>query len=150
MLDDFPWLIVGDFNLLRNPGNRNKPGGGVQEMLAFNEAISRLSLTEIPLKSCKFTFTWTNKWQNPLLERLDSNLWTTLCPNTTVSTLSTDTSDHTPCLITVSTSIPKPLSSDLKITGWSMTSFKILCNMVAIYPLLRPTKQRDWVANSKI
>lgn len=113
MLDDFTWLIIGDFNLLRNPGNRNKPGGGAQEMLAFNEAISRLSLTEIPLKSCKFTFTWTNKWQNPLLERLDwfffSNLWTALCPNTTVSTLSTDTSDHTPCLITASTSIPKPL-----------------------------------------
>jgi hypothetical protein len=34
------WLIVGDFNLLRAPENRNKPGGSVTEMFAFNTAIS--------------------------------------------------------------------------------------------------------------
>lgn len=59
MLDDVYWLIVGYFNLLRRPGNRNKPGGNVQEMMAFNAAISILGITEIPLKGAKFT--WTNK-----------------------------------------------------------------------------------------
>jgi hypothetical protein len=32
--------IVGDFNLIRGPHNRNKPGGNVEEMLLFNEVIS--------------------------------------------------------------------------------------------------------------
>jgi hypothetical protein len=34
------WLIVGDFNLLRAPENRNKLGGSVTEMFAFNTAIT--------------------------------------------------------------------------------------------------------------
>lgn len=69
MLDDEYWMIVGDFNLIRKPDDRNKPGGNILEMLAFNAAISRLRLVELPLKGCKYT--WTNKQHNPLLERLD-------------------------------------------------------------------------------
>jgi hypothetical protein len=59
MQTETKWLIVGDFNLLRAPENRNKPGGSVTGMFAFNAAISKLSLVELPLKGCKFT--WTNK-----------------------------------------------------------------------------------------
>lgn len=40
----------------------------MNEILAFNEAIRRLRLVEIPLKGCKYT--WTYKQQNPLLEKL--------------------------------------------------------------------------------
>lgn len=43
------WLILGDFNLIRNPTDRNRPGGDIQEMMMFNNAISYLDLTEIPL-----------------------------------------------------------------------------------------------------
>jgi mannosylglycoprotein endo-beta-mannosidase len=107
---DTKWLIVGDFNLMRSPDNRNKHGGNLQEMFAFNEAISKLRLVELPLKGCKFT--WTNKQHSPLLERLDwfftSNAWTTAMPNTIVSALSRDTSDHTPCVISASTKVPRP------------------------------------------
>ena len=42
MPEDIHWLIVGDFNLMRSPNNRNRPGGDVQEMLLFNDAISAL------------------------------------------------------------------------------------------------------------
>jgi hypothetical protein len=42
--DDEDWLIVGDFNLIRSPEGRNRPGGNVNEMLLFNEAISHLAL----------------------------------------------------------------------------------------------------------
>lgn len=108
--DDTRWLIVGDFNLIRRPENRNKPGGNIQEMLGFNEAISRLRLVELPLKGCKYT--WTNKQANPLLERLDwfftSNAWTTFHPFTSVHALSRDTSDHTPCCIKIATKVPRP------------------------------------------
>jgi hypothetical protein len=77
-------------------------------MLAFNEAISSLRLVELPLKGCNFT--WSNKQQSPLLERLDwfftSNAWTTFHPNSFATTLARDTSDHVPCLVTASTYIP--------------------------------------------
>jgi hypothetical protein len=32
MLEEINWLLVGDFNLIRSPENRNKPGGSMQEM----------------------------------------------------------------------------------------------------------------------
>lgn len=69
MSPDWDWLLVGDFNLIRNPENRNKLGGDVNEMLLFNEAISNLGLVEIPLKGNKYT--WSNKQESPLLVRLD-------------------------------------------------------------------------------
>jgi exonuclease III len=40
MPEDMDWLVLGDFNFMRKPSDRNKPGGDVNEMLLFNEAIS--------------------------------------------------------------------------------------------------------------
>jgi len=75
----------------------------------FNAAISALGLVEIPLKGQRFT--WSNKQHPPLLERLDwfftSPSWTISYPNTNASTLIMETSDHVPCLINISTQIPK-------------------------------------------
>jgi exonuclease III len=107
--EDEKWLIVGDFNLIRKPENRNKPGGDVNEMLLFNEAISSLGLVELPLYGRRYT--WTNKQLSPLMERLDwfftSSSWTSSFPDTSVSTLVMQTSDHWPCNITISTTIPR-------------------------------------------
>jgi hypothetical protein len=60
---------VGDFNLLRKPENRNRAGGDINEMLLFNDAINHLGLIELPLYGRRFT--WTNKQESPLMERLD-------------------------------------------------------------------------------
>ena len=49
MPDDEDWIIVGDFNLIKKPEDRNKPRGNINEMFVFNEAISSLGLEEIPL-----------------------------------------------------------------------------------------------------
>jgi hypothetical protein len=65
MPEDVDWLIVGDFNLIRSPENRNKPGGDVTDMLLFNEVISAQSWVEIPLHGRKYT--WSNKQTSPLL-----------------------------------------------------------------------------------
>jgi endonuclease/exonuclease/phosphatase family metal-dependent hydrolase len=124
--DDCDWLVVGDFNLIRRPTNRNKPSGNVQEMLAFNAAISNLRLQELKLMGS--IYTWTNKQVSPLLERLDWFFslvsWIANRPGTLVKTLSRDTSDHMPCVIEISTDIPKAKSLDLKITGCcTMTSW---------------------------
>ena len=78
-------------------------------MYLFNEAISALGIIKLPLKGRRFT--WTNKQTSPLLERLDwfftSAKWTLSYPNTFVYTLVMETSDHVPCVISISTSIPK-------------------------------------------
>lgn len=110
MPDTIDWLVLGDFNLIRYPENRNKPGGDVNNMLAFNEALSNLGLLELPLHGQRYT--WTNKQEHPLLQQLDwfftSPTWVTKYPGTKVQTLSRDTSDHVPCLVNIMTNIPRP------------------------------------------
>ena len=109
MPDGYPWILVGYFNLMRSLDNRNRPGGDINEMFMFNEAISALGLVELPLTGRKYTR--TNKQNPPLLERLDwfftSVDWTILYPDSSVSTLSMETSDHVPCIVSISTNIPK-------------------------------------------
>jgi hypothetical protein len=109
MPDHVDWLVVGDFYLYRNPEDRNKPGADSSEMQLFNEAISKLGLMELPLKGKWFT--WSNKQLCPLLERLDwfftSSCWTLNYPHSCASTMSMETFDHTPCLVSINTVIPK-------------------------------------------
>ncbi len=61
------WLFLGDFSFYRSTENRNRPGAYMNDMLIFNEIISRLGLLEIPLKGRAFT--WSNIQQSLLLER---------------------------------------------------------------------------------
>ena len=109
MPQDTDWLVLGDFNFIRKPEDRSKPGGDINDMLIFNEAISNLGLIELPLKGRKFT--WSNMQQEPLLERLDwfftSESWTISYPATSVSALAKPISDHVPCVIDIGTKIPK-------------------------------------------
>ena len=111
--------MVGDFNLIRKPENRNRPGGDDNEMLLFIEAISALGLIELPLHGKKYT--WINKQTPPLLERLDwfftSSSWTTLYPDTSVSSLIMPTSDHWP---RYPLPYPKDRLSDLRIFGFNI------------------------------
>jgi len=106
---DSDWLIVGDFNLIRKPEDRNREGADTNEMFAFNEAINKLGVIELPLLGRQFT--WTNKQFPPLLERLDwfftSASWTNKYPNTIMKALVMETSDHWPCIIEISTTIPR-------------------------------------------
>ena len=50
------WLLAGDFNLIRQRENRNKPGASINEMFLFNDAISALGVIELPLHGKKFTW----------------------------------------------------------------------------------------------
>jgi hypothetical protein len=42
MPSEVNWLLEGDFNLIRKPENKNRPGGDITEILHFNEALSAL------------------------------------------------------------------------------------------------------------
>jgi hypothetical protein len=102
-------LFLGDFNFYRSLEDRNREGGNMQDIIIFNEVISNLGLQEIPLKGRNFT--WSNMQQNPLLEQIDwcftSTNWISDYPNTLLIPLSRPTSDHTPCMVQIQTSIPK-------------------------------------------
>jgi hypothetical protein len=63
---DEDWLLVGDFNFIRSPENRNKPGGDINDMLLFNDFIRAKCLTELPIKGRKYS--WSNMQDDPLLE----------------------------------------------------------------------------------
>ena len=106
---EMDWLVLGDFNLIRRPENRNKEGANLAEILMFNEVISDLGLNEIFLQGRKYT--WSNKQTSPLLEKLDwaftSNSWVLKYPNTTMTALDMSPSDHCPCIISISSHIPK-------------------------------------------
>ena len=109
ILPDTLWLVLGDFNFIRAPDSRNKPGGDVNDMFIFNEVIGHLGLEELPLKGRAYT--WSNMQAEPLLEQLDwfftTPSWTTLFPNTVVTPMAKPSSDHVPCMVNISTDIPK-------------------------------------------
>jgi hypothetical protein len=69
MRDDVDWLVLGDFNHIRRQEDRNRACENVQDMLAFNAAISNIRLEELKLSGNRYT--WSNMQDNPLPERLD-------------------------------------------------------------------------------
>jgi hypothetical protein len=100
------WIILGDFNLIRSPENRNRDGGYINNMLLFNRIISQLDLVGIPLKG--IAFTWSNMQDNPLLDWIFTSAnWTTLFPHTIASPLAKLSSDHIPIKVQISTSVPR-------------------------------------------
>jgi hypothetical protein len=94
---------------MRSVDNRNKPGADMNVIFIFNEIISYLGLVELPLKGRSFT--WYNMQKDPLLVQLDwlftSYQWTLHFPNTLVHPLAKNASHHVPCVIILSTSIPR-------------------------------------------
>jgi exonuclease III len=66
---DTDWLLIGDFNLIRRLFDQNKNGGNIHDMLIFNATLSNLRLEELKFFGNKYT--WANKQESPLFERLD-------------------------------------------------------------------------------
>lgn len=80
------WALVGNFNFIRGPENRNKPGGSVSDMMLFNDLIQHLDLIDVPFEGKHYT--WSNMQDDPLLEKLDcvftSSSWSLTFPATKV------------------------------------------------------------------
>jgi hypothetical protein len=96
-------IFLGDFNLIRDMDNRNKPRGSTTMMLDFNSAISQLGILEIALKGQSYT--WSNKQQHPLLDKLD---WCFVTQEWVSQFQGTKAHTHVPWLIEIKTCIPKP------------------------------------------
>ena len=104
------WLLIGDFNLLRATSDKNNTLFSQTLADSFNACINSLALLELPLLDRLFT--WSNKRQIPTLARLDHALFNTefssMFPNSMLTSRIRSTSDHVPLLATLTTDIPKP------------------------------------------
>lgn len=49
------WILMGDFNLIRGPENRSRPGGSTNDMLLFNDMIHHLDLVDIAFEGKEFS-----------------------------------------------------------------------------------------------
>ncbi|KAJ1273852.1 hypothetical protein BS78_05G016600 [Paspalum vaginatum] len=104
-----PWLVVGDFNLIRDASDKNNPNLNLSLCRSFNDTIHNIGVQELPLLNCLYT--WTNKHPSPTLVRLDrafvNHDHSIAFPSSTLTALPRPTSDHKPLLVTMSTTIPK-------------------------------------------
>jgi hypothetical protein len=105
-----PWLLAGNFNLVRSQLDKDTAVSNSSLIAAFNDKINEVALLELPLTGCRFT--WTSKRDDPTLARLDRVFhnvpFGSLFPSSSLRGLPRPTSDHTPLLATLSTEIPKP------------------------------------------
>lgn len=102
------WLIFGDFNLTREPGDQNNNNFSAQSAEAFNEIIDELLLHELLLLDRRYT--WSNCRNNPTLVHLDRALintqWGQTLFNSSLTSLVRNTSDHIPLLLTATSTAP--------------------------------------------
>jgi hypothetical protein len=105
-----PFLLGGDFNLVRN--SREKSNGVINQKWvdAFNNWVDLWGLIE--LDPSNRAFTWTNNQANPILARLDrifvSTDWSMNFPLARVKTLDRLPSDHNPLLMDSGDSMARP------------------------------------------
>jgi hypothetical protein len=64
-----PYIIGGDFNILRHSGEKNTSFVQTHASDLFNSIIHTLGLREIFMHGGKFT--WSNNHASPTLEKLD-------------------------------------------------------------------------------
>jgi exonuclease III len=104
-----PLLVGGDFNIIRNPSEKNNERYDDRWPFLFNAIIDGLNLREIEMSRRKFT--WANSKRIPTYEKLDrvlaSTEWEQRFPLVTVDALNREISDHTPLLLSTGEKVLK-------------------------------------------
>lgn len=97
-----PWIIVGDFNLVRWLTDRSAARSSFHLMELFNDFVSESGLADNSLKNRKFT--WTSRRPMPTFSKLDrvftSTEWGEHYPIISLEALEILVSDHSPLLLT--------------------------------------------------
>jgi hypothetical protein len=105
-----PWLVVGDYNLIRYPNEKNNDNFDRNLAASFNGLIRDVGWFELSLSDRLYT--WSNQQENPVLARLDraffNTAWNDAFPNSTLSSLPRPISDHHPLVISAATAISNP------------------------------------------
>lgn len=100
--NSFPFMLGGDFNIIRHAFESNKGIRHSKWSNLFNGIIEHWALQELDLSGRSFT--WSNNQEDPLFEKLDrilvSSGWISTYPLATVIALNRRVSDHTGLLVT--------------------------------------------------
>lgn len=96
-----PWCVVGDFNLITHPRDKNNDNVSRCWLLRFRQALNSSCLREADLIGRRFT--WSNEQSPPTLVRLDRAFgnaeWWLRFPAAKLLPQSSDMSDHCPLLL---------------------------------------------------
>ncbi|KAE8820325.1 hypothetical protein D1007_01753 [Hordeum vulgare] len=102
------WCNVGDFNLIKDPTDKNNDRINGRWMSKFRAALNSSSLREILLIGRSFT--WSNEQSRPTLVRMDRAFcnveWELCFPTTKLLPQATAMSDHCPLLL-VNDALPR-------------------------------------------
>lgn len=96
-----PWIMAGDFNMVRWMVDRSSDIRGTNLMDKFNDLIMELQLIDVPLKNRQFT--WCNKREEPVFSKIDrffmSAEWSMLFPVITLHAQEMIISNHVPLVL---------------------------------------------------
>lgn len=127
-----PWIVGGDFNLVRWLVDRTGDMQGLSLMCLFNDMIRDLGLEDVPLKNRSFT--WSSKRPEPTLSRLDriflSHQWGSTFPVITLEALEMTVSDHAPLLLQCRDNATVPRQPKLELFWLKNEQAKILIQSV--------------------
>jgi hypothetical protein len=103
-----PWLVVGDYNLIRYPNEKNNNNFDTNLAASFKGLIRDVGWFELPLSDRLYT--WSNQQENPVLVRLNhaffNTAWNDAFPNSVLSSLPRPVSDHHPLIVSAASAIP--------------------------------------------
>ena len=120
--ESLPYLIGGDFNIMRRPEDKSSGVFDFKWPNLFNTVIESLDLKEIIVMSGR-QFTWAGPGDNPIFEKLDRVLvstdWEDKFPLSTVEPRDRDISDHTPLILNTGASTHHSVQRPFKFErGW--------------------------------
>ena len=104
--ETLPFIMGGDFNIMRRPEDNNTDNFNPKWPNIFNQVIEVLDLKEIEMSGRQFT--WVRHGDNPTQEKLDrvlvSTEWEEKFPLCTVEARNKGPSDHTPLILNTGSS----------------------------------------------
>lgn len=116
LLINCPWILAGDFNLVRWYIDRSGDMRGIILLNLFNNLIRDQGWIDVELKNRSFT--WINKRPSPTLSKIDrifiSSKWQSMFPLISLQALSMVVSDHVPLLLTFRHHRTKPRTRRLE------------------------------------
>ena len=99
--ETLPMMVGGDFNIIRNPTEKNNANYNPRWSFMFNAIIECIGLKELEMSGRQYT--WANRRETQTFEKLDRILvtveWEQKFPLATVQALTREESDHTPLFL---------------------------------------------------
>jgi hypothetical protein len=119
--ENLPFLIAGDFNIMRRPEDKSSGVFDHKWPSLFNAVIESLDLRELVMTGCRYT--WAGSGDNPTYENVDRVLarteWEAHFPLTRVEARDRNISDHTPLVVSTCASTHQSVTRPFRFErGW--------------------------------